>query len=79
MEQLQVPDRQRPLHPEELEPFVTGYFVPNPNYWGGKAKIDIEYSYITDSAVAFQAYKNNEFDIIGLAAEDYESSWRTRT
>ena len=26
--------------------------------------------WVTDSAVAFQAYKNNEFDIIGLAAED---------
>ena len=21
-----------------LEPFVRGYFVPNPNYWGGEAK-----------------------------------------
>jgi oligopeptide transport system substrate-binding protein len=34
------------------------------------AKVDIEYSYITDTAVGFQAYKNNEFDIVGLAAED---------
>ena len=33
---LQVPDWQRPLHPETLEPFVRGYFVPNPNYWGGR-------------------------------------------
>ena len=32
--------------------------------------MDIEYSYINDSAVAFEAYKNNEFDIIPLAAED---------
>ncbi len=55
---------------KSLEPFVRGYFVPNQNYWGGVGKVDIEYSYITDSAVAFQAYKNNEFDIIGLAAED---------
>lgn len=55
---------------KSLEPFVRGYFTPNPNYWGGTAKVDIEYSYITDSAVSFQAYKNNEFDIVGLAAED---------
>jgi len=55
---------------QSLEPFVRSYYVPNPNYWGGVAKVDIEYSYITDSAVAFQAYKNNEFDIVGLAAED---------
>jgi oligopeptide transport system substrate-binding protein len=55
---------------KSLEPFVRGYFTPNPNYWGGVAKIDIEYSYITDTAVAFEAYKNNEFDIIAGAAED---------
>jgi oligopeptide transport system substrate-binding protein len=53
-----------------LEPFVRGYFVPNPNYWGGMGKVDIEYSYITDTAVRFQAYKNDEFDIIALASED---------
>jgi len=44
--------------------------VPNQNYWAGVGKVDIEYSYITDSAVSFQAYKNNEFDIVPLAAED---------
>jgi len=55
---------------KSLEPFVRGYFTPNPNYWGGVAKIDIEYSYIVDSAVAFEAYKNNEFDMIAGAAED---------
>jgi len=55
---------------QNMEPFVRGRFEPNPNYWGEKAKLPIEYAYITDSAVAFQAYKNNEFDIIPLAAED---------
>ena len=45
-------------------------FVPNESYYGGAPKYSIEYSYIKDSAVAFQAYKNNEFDIVGLAAED---------
>jgi oligopeptide transport system substrate-binding protein len=55
---------------QSLEPFVRGYFTPNPNYWEGVGNVDIEYSYITDSAIAFQAYANNEFDVIGLAAED---------
>jgi oligopeptide transport system substrate-binding protein len=55
---------------KSLEPFVRGYFVPNPNYWGGQPAYDLEYSYITDTAVAFEAYKNNEFDIVPLAAED---------
>lgn len=55
-----------------LEPYVRARFVPNPNYYGEKAKTDIEYSYIVDSKVAFEAYKNNEFDIIGAAAEDLE-------
>ncbi|MBI3942407.1 MAG: peptide ABC transporter substrate-binding protein, partial [Chloroflexi bacterium] len=59
---------------KNLEPFVRARFVPNPNYWRGKAKLDaIEYSYITDSAVGFQAYKNNEFDIVPLAAEDLKT------
>lgn len=57
---------------KSLEPFVRAYFTTNENYWRGKANVDIEYSYITDSAVAFEAYKNNEFDIIGAAAEDLE-------
>lgn len=55
---------------KSLEPFVRGYFVPNQNYWGGVGKVDIEFSYITDSAISFQAYNNNEFDIVALAAED---------
>jgi oligopeptide transport system substrate-binding protein len=55
---------------ESLEPFVRGYFTPNANYWRGQPKVNLEYSYINDSAVAFEAYKNNEFDIVPLAAED---------
>jgi len=58
---------------KSMEPYVRSYFTPNPNYWGGVANVDIEYSYITDSAVSFQAYKNDEFDIVGLAAEDLET------
>lgn len=53
-----------------LTPFEKGVFAPNETYYGGAPKYGIEYSYITDSAVAFQAYKNNEFDVVGLAAED---------
>lgn len=58
---------------QSLEPFVRGYFVPNPNYWGEKPTYDLEYRYITDGAVAFEAYKNNEFDIVGLGAEDLKT------
>ena len=53
-----------------LEANSVANFTPNPNYWGNFAKVNLEYRYITDSAVAFEAYKNGEFDIIGLAAED---------
>jgi len=55
---------------KSMDPYVRARFDPNPNYWGGKANVAIEYSYITDLAVAFQAYKNNEFDIVTLQAED---------
>jgi oligopeptide transport system substrate-binding protein len=56
---------------KSLEPFVKAVFVPNPNYWAGAPKVALEYQYITDSNVSFQAYKNNEFDIVALPAEDY--------
>jgi len=40
-------------------------FKANPNYWGGKPKLDgVEYRYIEDLAVALQAYKNNEVDVM---------------
>jgi oligopeptide transport system substrate-binding protein len=53
-----------------LEPYVRSYFMPNPNYWRGQPTYEMEYRYITDSAVSFEAYKNDEFDIVPLAAED---------
>ncbi|HQV69352.1 MAG TPA: peptide ABC transporter substrate-binding protein [Thermoflexales bacterium] len=56
-----------------LEPQVKSRFEPNANYWGDKAKTAIEFSYITDSAIAFNAYKNNEFDVIALGAEDLKT------
>jgi oligopeptide transport system substrate-binding protein len=56
---------------KSVEPFVKSVFVPNPNYSGaGIPTYNVEYSYITDSAVAFEAYKNNELDVITSAAED---------
>jgi len=56
---------------ESVEPFVKSVFVPNPNYVGeGIPSYTLEFSYITDSAVAFEAYKNDEFDVVASAAED---------
>ena len=55
---------------QSVEPFVKSVFVPNPNFVGTIPTYTLEFSYITDSAVAFEAYKNNEFDVIGSAAED---------
>jgi oligopeptide transport system substrate-binding protein len=55
---------------KSLEPFVRGAFTPNANYGGDKPTYDLEFSYIVDSAVAFEAYKNNEFEIVDLVGED---------
>ncbi len=56
---------------QSVDPFVKSVFVPNPNYVGGSIPTyRLEYSYITDSAVAFAAYQNNEFDVIASVAED---------
>jgi len=46
-------------------------FVSNTNYYGGEPYYDIEYKYISDSVAAFDAYKNNELDVISSAAEDF--------
>ncbi len=59
-----------PFIMESLEPQVSARFVPNPYYWDGQPSINLEYSYITDTAVQFEAYKNDEFDVVILAAED---------
>jgi len=56
-----------------LEQPTRAFFKPNALYHGGIGKVDFEFSYITESAVAFQAYKNDEFDIIAVAAEDLET------
>ncbi len=61
-----------PFVMETLEQGVRTVYTPNANYWGTVPQITIDFAYITDTAVAFEAYKNNEFDIITLAAEDLE-------
>jgi oligopeptide transport system substrate-binding protein len=53
-----------------LEQGVNVHFTPNENYWGDKPSYELDYSYIIDTAVAFEAYKNDELDIIEAAAED---------
>jgi oligopeptide transport system substrate-binding protein len=53
-----------------LEQGVNAHFAPNANYWGEKPSYELDYSYINDSAVAFEAYKNDELDIVVGAAED---------
>jgi oligopeptide transport system substrate-binding protein len=59
---------------KSVDPFVRSVFVPNPNYAGAAVPTySIEYSYITDSAVAFEAYKNNEFDVVASVAEDLDA------
>jgi oligopeptide transport system substrate-binding protein len=59
-----------PFAVTELEQGVKAAFEPNANYWRAVPAYSLEYQYITDSAVAFEAYKAGELDITPLAAED---------
>jgi oligopeptide transport system substrate-binding protein len=60
-----------PFQLDVVEPFVRQHFVPNPNFAGaGVPTYNLEYRYITDTSVAFEAYKNGELDINALFAED---------
>ncbi len=60
-----------PFIMDVVEPFVRQHFVPNPNFAGPAVpSYELEYRYITDSAVSFEAYKNGELDINPSAAED---------
>ncbi len=46
-------------------------FKANENYWAGKPKLDgLQFRYIEDLAVALQAYKNNEVDVMIPDAND---------
>jgi oligopeptide transport system substrate-binding protein len=43
----------------------------NPNYWGGKSKLDrIEFYYLTDPGAALQAYRAGQIDVTPLTAQD---------
>jgi oligopeptide transport system substrate-binding protein len=53
-----------------LEQGVNIHFTPNENYWDTVPSYELDYSYIVDSAVAFEAYKNDELDVVVAAAED---------
>ena len=59
-----------PFKMVSMEQGTSMYYEPNPYYWRGVTKFNLQMRYITDSAVSFEAYKNDEFDIIPLAAED---------
>jgi oligopeptide transport system substrate-binding protein len=57
----------------EHEQDVSVTWDANPNYSGplGPVKLEgIDVTFISESAVAFQAYKNGELDMIGIAPED---------
>jgi len=56
---------------QEAEPFVRALFVPNPNFDEAPVPTySVEYRYITDGAVQFEAYKNDELDVIAYGGED---------
>ncbi len=59
-----------PMVLSSLEPNSKGLFTPNPNYWRGKARINIEVRYLHDSAASLASYRNGTFDIIPLDAEN---------
>ena len=61
-----------PFVVKSVEPGVRVRFEANPNYWGDKAKAAIEYTYLTDSATAVQAYKKNDLDVVVLSPDDVE-------
>jgi len=61
-----------PFVVDTLEQGVRALYTPNANYWGEVPQVTVDFAFVTDSAVAFEAYKNNEFDIIPLSAEDLE-------
>src|SRR5207253_1503585 len=54
-------------------------FVPNTNYYQPPKLQRLEFRFITDSKVAFEAYKNGELDIINLAAEDLDTASKDAT
>jgi len=53
-----------------LEQGVNIHMTPNAGYWAGAPTYELDYGFITDTAVSFEAYKNDEYDIVPAVAED---------
>jgi oligopeptide transport system substrate-binding protein len=54
---------------EDFNQNTGSVYSSNPNYYSGEPNYDIQIKYIEDSVVAFEAYKNNELDVIASASE----------
>ncbi|SEP53128.1 peptide ABC transporter substrate-binding protein [Amycolatopsis saalfeldensis] len=54
--------------PWQIESWKRGVsvtLVPNPNYWGGKPKLDkVTFQFTADTAAAFQAFKSGQLDAL---------------
>ena len=49
-------------------------FAPNPNYWGGKPKLDrVEFYWIPDAGAALGAYMKGELDVIRVTSDTLAS------
>jgi oligopeptide transport system substrate-binding protein len=58
-----------PFAMTNVEQGLNIHMVPNEHYWADAPTYELDYSFITDSAAAFESYKNNELDIVTLTAE----------
>jgi|GEM_PF-594374 len=59
---------------KEYNPPENMRFEANPNYRLGAPKVkELRARFINDPAVAFQAYKKGELDVIALAADSYQT------
>lgn len=68
-----------PFKLQTLTEKQVAVFVPNTNYRSPVKLEKMEFRFITDSKVAFEAYKNNELDLITLSAEDLETAQKDAT
>jgi oligopeptide transport system substrate-binding protein len=68
-----------PFSLKVVEPDIRQHMVPNPYYWDDQPAYDLEYRYIADSAAAFEAFKNNELDVIDLSYLPVETLNTIRT
>ena len=56
-----------PFTVTDIEEDQQWSFAANDNYWQGRPKLDgIEYIYVADPAVALEAYRADDLDIIGV-------------